>query len=55
MAAFLEFDQALSVDMAESGRDSVAVPIEEWALWCQEWEKNCDPNHNPFEVTQISM
>ena len=54
VAAFLEFDEALSFDMAELDKDKVSVPIEEWAAWCQEWEKNRDPDHNPFETTQIS-
>ncbi|KJA17059.1 hypothetical protein HYPSUDRAFT_70954 [Hypholoma sublateritium FD-334 SS-4] len=56
VAAFLEFDEALSVDMAESDCDVRSkVPIEEWTQWCQEWEKNRDPHNNPFEVTQIKI
>ena len=54
VAAFLEFDEALSVDMAESDQDNASVPIEEWTTWCQDWEKNRNPDHNPFETTQMS-
>lgn len=49
--AFLEFDAALSIDMAAEHNTS-AIPIQEWKAWCLTWETD-RTTRNPFEVTKI--
>lgn len=52
MAAFLEFDAALSIEVNDGLVHSV-VPTDEWTLLCQKWEADRARNRNPFEVKEL--
>ncbi|KAF8176561.1 hypothetical protein BJ912DRAFT_1024344 [Pholiota molesta] len=54
VAAFLEFDAALSIKVND-GLDHSVAPTDEWTALCLNWEVDRARNPNPFQVNEIGI